>query len=107
MIKACTVLAVLASVHVLASTVVDNALKYASKHTSEYDKDLVQLASIPSISSLPEHAQDVERAAAWLTDRMKGAGLEVRRYLGICCKVLRAYSPFFMHIHAQSDLYLT
>ena len=83
MIKACIVLAVFASCRALASSVVDNALKYASQHTSEYDKDLVRLASIPSISSLPEHAGDVERAAAWLSDRMKSAGLEVRRVLQV------------------------
>ena len=84
--KACIVLALFASCRALAST--DNALKYASKHTAEYDKDLVQLSSIPSISSLPEHAEDVEKAAAWLSKRMKDAGLEVRRVLQV---------PSFLH----------
>ncbi len=31
---------------------------------------------IPSISALPEHAPDVRRAAAWLADTLRAAGLE-------------------------------
>ena len=31
---------------------------------------------IPSISALPEHAPDVRRAAEWLADTLRGAGLE-------------------------------
>lgn len=116
MIKACIVLAIIAGVHALAlaSTGVDNALKYASKHTSEYDKDLVQLASIPSISSLPEHAEDVERAAEWLSKRMKDAGLEVRRCPGalvlafqkheISFYQLSSQYPWCMHIHMHLHL---
>ena len=81
MIRACIVLAVFVCCRVHGSSVIDSALKYASKHISKYDNDLVQLASIPSVSSLPEHAEDVERAAAWLSARMTDAGLEVRRVL--------------------------
>ncbi len=38
--------------------------------------ELNELLRIPSISSLPEHAGDVVRAAQWTADRLKAAGLE-------------------------------
>jgi hypothetical protein len=72
-----TVLAYVAA-HVRGSTLLDSALDHASKHTALYDKDLLELAAIPSISSLPENSGDVEKAAAWLSERLTDAGLEVR-----------------------------
>ena len=59
------------------STPLDSALDYASRHTTLYDKDLLELAAIPSISSLPENSGSVEEAAAWLSERLTDAGLEV------------------------------
>jgi acetylornithine deacetylase/succinyl-diaminopimelate desuccinylase-like protein len=38
--------------------------------------ELKELCSIPSISSLPEHAGDVQRAAEWVADRLRRARLE-------------------------------
>lgn len=52
-------------------------LDYASEHVKEYDQDLLQLVAIPSISSLPEHAEDIESAAKWLVSRLNSAVLEV------------------------------
>ncbi|KAK9909549.1 hypothetical protein WJX75_003981 [Coccomyxa subellipsoidea] len=48
----------------------------ASHHTNKYDEDLIQLAKIASISSLPEHNTDIQRAAEWLFTRLKDAELE-------------------------------
>lgn len=39
-------------------------------------EELRELARIPSISSLPEHRDDVYRAAEWAADRLRTAGLE-------------------------------
>ncbi len=36
--------------------------------------DLTELIAIPSVSSMPEHAADVERGAAWLVDKLKEIG---------------------------------
>jgi acetylornithine deacetylase/succinyl-diaminopimelate desuccinylase-like protein len=36
---------------------------------------------IPSISSLPEHAADVNREAEWVAERLKAAGIEVVQIL--------------------------
>jgi acetylornithine deacetylase/succinyl-diaminopimelate desuccinylase-like protein len=38
--------------------------------------ELSELLRIPSISSLPEYASDVQRAAQWTADRLKVAGIE-------------------------------
>jgi acetylornithine deacetylase/succinyl-diaminopimelate desuccinylase-like protein len=38
--------------------------------------ELLDFLRIPSISSLPEHAPDVQRAAEWVAQRMTSAGIE-------------------------------
>lgn len=38
--------------------------------------EFLDFLRIPSISSLPEHAGDVQQAATWVADRMTAAGLE-------------------------------
>lgn len=38
--------------------------------------ELKELLRIPSISSLPEHAEDVQRAAEWVAERLRTAGIE-------------------------------
>lgn len=59
----------------------DSALGYLDKHTSQYTQELIDLVNIPSISSLPEHRQDMLSAAEWLQSRLKTAGLkEVKIY---------------------------
>ena len=66
------------AIPVLGSSSLQSALDHAVKYGVLYDKDLLDLAAIPSVSSLPEYGEDVERAAAWLSDRLTTAGLEVR-----------------------------
>jgi len=39
-------------------------------------QEFIELLSIPSISSLPEHAGDVRSAAEWVAERLKRAGME-------------------------------
>jgi acetylornithine deacetylase/succinyl-diaminopimelate desuccinylase-like protein len=39
-------------------------------------EELCDWLRIPSISTLPQHKEDVERAAAWLAQKMKSAGLQ-------------------------------
>ena len=39
-------------------------------------QELIELLSIPSISSLPEHSGDVRAAAEWVAARLKRAGIE-------------------------------
>jgi len=42
------------------------------KHLEEF----MEFLSIPSVSALPDHKDDMRRAAAWLADRMKRAGID-------------------------------
>ena len=41
----------------------------------DYIKEFLEFLSIPSISALPDHKPDMERAAGWLRDRMVRAGI--------------------------------
>ena len=54
----------------------ENDQKYLTKNRDNFNKDLLDFISIPSIAALPEHAEDVQRAAVWLKDRMFKAGIE-------------------------------
>lgn len=49
---------------------------YLGEHQHRYLHELLDFLRIPSISSLPQHAADVERAAAWVADRLAAAGME-------------------------------
>ena len=53
-----------------------NWKEYVEANTSRYLEELMAFLRIPSISSLPEHASDVNRAAEWVADRLKRAGFE-------------------------------
>jgi len=50
--------------------------EYARANAEEFDKRLLEFVSIPSISTLAEHAGDCGRAASWLAESMRNAGLE-------------------------------
>jgi acetylornithine deacetylase/succinyl-diaminopimelate desuccinylase-like protein len=49
---------------------------YLQEHSSQYLKELFEFLRIPSISSLPEHEDDVKRAAQWVANRLQAAGIE-------------------------------
>jgi acetylornithine deacetylase/succinyl-diaminopimelate desuccinylase-like protein len=49
---------------------------YLEQNQDRYLNELLDFLRIPSISSLPEHAPDVERAATWVAARMRNAGIE-------------------------------
>lgn len=49
---------------------------YLIEHEQQYLDELLEFLRIPSISSLPEHKNDVQAAAEWVSARIKQAGLE-------------------------------
>jgi acetylornithine deacetylase/succinyl-diaminopimelate desuccinylase-like protein len=53
-----------------------NAQDYASQNGDQFLKQLFDLIRIPSISTLPERAADVKRAADWLVEDMKRIGIQ-------------------------------
>lgn len=53
-----------------------SALDYARAHGETYLQTLGDFLRIPSISTLPESAPDIQRAATWLADHMRRIGLQ-------------------------------
>jgi acetylornithine deacetylase/succinyl-diaminopimelate desuccinylase-like protein len=49
-------------------------LNFAQSHRDEFLAELEAFLTIPSVSTQPEHKPDIERAAAWLRDRLLEAG---------------------------------
>jgi acetylornithine deacetylase/succinyl-diaminopimelate desuccinylase-like protein len=56
------------------------AFEYAQTHSQRFVDQLVDLLRIPSVSTMPEHAADVERAARWLVEDMQRLGLKAQIY---------------------------
>lgn len=54
---------------------VPNGDQYLSEHRDEHLRQLIDFLSIPSISALSVHKEDVRRAARWLADEMNRIGL--------------------------------
>jgi len=52
------------------------ARDYAVANRERFRLELLELLRLPSISTLPEHRQDVWRAAEFVAQHLKGAGLE-------------------------------
>ncbi len=59
----------------------DQIVDYINLHRDRYVEELKQYLSIPSISALPQHADDVRRAAEWTATAITEAGLENVRLL--------------------------
>ena len=53
----------------------ESALEHVRSHHDDYLEQLKTLIAIPSVSTLPEHKQDVVRTAEWLRDELKRLGM--------------------------------
>jgi len=51
------------------------ALTYARDHRDRHLTLLIDLLRMPSVSTLPEHRPDIERAAGWLAEHLRTIGL--------------------------------
>ena len=52
--------------------------EFVTDHHAEFETDLCDFLRIPSISTLPAHRADVEKAARWLADHLRAIGLETQ-----------------------------
>ena len=52
-----------------------SALDYARKHAERFEAEYFALLRIPSVSTLAEHAADVNAAAEWIANNMRQIGL--------------------------------
>jgi len=64
-------------------TTTTSAITYANDHRERFLSDLQEVLSIPSISTLPEHAPDMQRAAEWLQRRLTGMGIDAELIQGV------------------------
>ena len=53
----------------------DSVLKTLADNESRYLRELAEFVAIPSVSTDPAHAADVRRAAEWVANRLRKAGL--------------------------------
>jgi acetylornithine deacetylase/succinyl-diaminopimelate desuccinylase-like protein len=53
-----------------------NAIDYAGRHSARFVEELKDLLRIPSVSTAPEHVADVRRAAEFVADGLRKAGME-------------------------------
>ena len=57
------------------------SIAYAKKSAEKQLQSLMEFLRIPSISTDPEHNQDMERAADWVMERLRALGMEnVRKF---------------------------
>ena len=54
----------------------DAAIEFAKQHGPRFIEELKDLIRIPSISTLPEHREDVRRAAEFVADGLRRIGME-------------------------------
>lgn len=54
----------------------EQSLEYARNQQQKNLDELTEFLRIPSVSTLPEHKPDVQRAAEWLAENMRRAGLD-------------------------------
>ena len=53
------------------------AKSYAREHAANFERQLMELLTIPSISTLKEYADDCDRAARWLAATLEDIGMEI------------------------------
>src|SRR6202162_4937933 len=53
-----------------------NLIEYIETRREDNLKELKKFLRIPSVSTKTEHKPDIERAARWVADKLRGAGLE-------------------------------
>jgi acetylornithine deacetylase/succinyl-diaminopimelate desuccinylase-like protein len=52
-----------------------SAISYAQSHRDQFLEQLKTFVAIPSISTLPQHREDIQRAATWLLGQLQELGL--------------------------------
>ncbi len=57
----------------------DSILSFISSNNERYLEELRDFLSIPSVSTAPEHVQDVARCAEWVKDQLLAIGLDNAR----------------------------
>jgi acetylornithine deacetylase/succinyl-diaminopimelate desuccinylase-like protein len=51
------------------------AIRYVQEHREQFLDELKEFASIPSVSTDPQHQADMRRCAEWVADRLRASGM--------------------------------
>jgi acetylornithine deacetylase/succinyl-diaminopimelate desuccinylase-like protein len=54
----------------------NTAVEFAHRRREAYLPELTELLRLPSISTLPEHREDVRATAAWIAERLRALGMD-------------------------------
>jgi len=68
-----------------AESSLGSALAFVEGHAVEAEHDLLELAGIPSISSMEDYHKDVIDAGRWLVRRLRRAGMKVCTLVSCMC----------------------
>lgn len=55
---------------------IKEAIEYAENNREQFLEDFKNLLRIPSISTLPEHKEDIQAAASWIADQLRSLEFE-------------------------------
>jgi acetylornithine deacetylase/succinyl-diaminopimelate desuccinylase-like protein len=83
------------------------AIAYAQKNGQRFVEELKELLRIPSVSTAPEHAGDVRKAAEWAAEKLRAAGLENVRLIETASEKHKGGHPLvyaeWMHAEPSAD----
>ncbi len=71
----------------------DRVFSFISDHRETFERELAQFLSIPSVSTLSEHAKDVLSAAEWVLDQVRRCGFSGEVHLTERHPIVLAHSP--------------
>jgi acetylornithine deacetylase/succinyl-diaminopimelate desuccinylase-like protein len=75
LIASAIILLTLVSVAQAEGGELEKALQFAEERKDKYVSELIDLVKIPSVSTLPEHEEDMRKAANYISERCTEAGL--------------------------------
>ena len=83
----------------------DAAISYAQKNGERFVEELKDLLRIPSISTAPEHAGDVRKAAEFVAEKLRTAGMENVRLIETASEKHKNGHPLVYAdwLHAESS----
>ena len=68
-------------------------IEHIESKQSEHLEELKGLLRIPSVSAKSEHKPDIDRAARWVAEKLRAAGLDLWKWFQPRCTRLYTASP--------------
>ena len=80
-----------------AEASLDSALAFVKGHAVEAEQELLELAGIPSISSIEDYHKHVIDAGKWLVRRLRSAGMKVCTHIPCMCSSYTSCMQLMCH----------